>query len=151
MDINFLKKRASLFVIVLMLFSFVYGYSFSFAFNLPLDNGGNTPPANNSGGTTNNGSGILPGEDLTIQDVFTILTGIACWLSRVAGSLMVIFIILAGFRFMNARGDSAKWTSAKKNFAHVLIGSLVILGVYVIIATIANAVGADFSFIPLAC
>ena len=64
---------------------------------------------------------------------------------------MVIFIILAGLRFMNARGDPVAFTVAKKNFNHVLLGLLVIMGVYVIIATVANAVGADFSFIPLVC
>lgn len=94
----------------------------------------------------------LPGEDLAIQDVFNIINGLACWLTRVAGAIMVIFIILAGLRFMNARGDPTAFTAAKKNFNHVLIGLLVIMGVYVIIATVANAVGVtDFSFIPLVC
>ena len=93
----------------------------------------------------------LPGEDLTIQGVFNIINGIACWLLRVVSVVMVIFVILAGFRFMAARGDPRAFVSAKKNFFHVFVGILVILGVYVIIATVANAVGADFSFIPLAC
>lgn len=92
------------------------------------------------------------GVDLTIQDVFAIINGLACWTTRVAVFIMVIFIILAGLRFMNARGDPAAFTAARKNFNHVLIGLIVIMGVYVIIATIANAVGVtDFSFIPLVC
>lgn len=93
----------------------------------------------------------LPGEDLTVQNVFAIVNGLACWLIRVVTAIMVIFIVLAGFRFMAARGDAAKLTSAKKNLTNVLIGVVVIMGVYVIIATVANAVGADFSFIPLRC
>ncbi|MBI2062700.1 MAG: hypothetical protein HYT61_00435 [Candidatus Yanofskybacteria bacterium] len=93
----------------------------------------------------------LTGVDLTVEGVFNIITGLACWLSRVAVAVMVIFIVLAGLRFMNARGDAGKWTDAKKNFNQVLLGTLVIMGVYVIIATVANAVGADFSFIPLVC
>ncbi|MEX2052845.1 MAG: pilin [Candidatus Paceibacterota bacterium] len=99
----------------------------------------------------NNGTSGLPGEDFTIQDVFAIINGLACWLIRVATLVMIIFIILAGFKFMTAQGDPAKLTGAKKNFKHVLIGMVVIMGAYVIIATVANAVGADFSFVPLVC
>jgi hypothetical protein len=92
------------------------------------------------------------GVDITIEDVANIIEGLACWLTRIATAIMVIFLILAGFRFMNARGDTGKWGSAKKNFQHVLIGILVIMAVYVIIATIAYAVGrTDFSLIPLVC
>lgn len=92
------------------------------------------------------------GIDLSIQDVMDILTGLACWLLRVSFAVMVIFLVLAGLRFMNARGDPTRYTGAKKNFTHVLIGIIVIMGVYVIIATVATAVGrADFSLIPLVC
>lgn len=93
----------------------------------------------------------LTGVDLTIEGVFNIITGLACWLTRVVGAVMVIFIVLAGLRFMNARGDTGEWTAAKKNFNQVLLGTLVIMGVYVIIATVAKAVGTDFSFVPLVC
>ncbi len=92
------------------------------------------------------------GIDFTIQDLFAIITGLACWFSRVATSLMVIFIIWSGIKFMSARGDSKAYESAKQTFKHVIIGLIVILGVYVIIATVANAVGiTNFSFIPLQC
>ena len=98
------------------------------------------------------GESGLPGEDLAIQDVFAIINGLVCWFSRIAVLLMVIFIIIAGLRFMAARGDPAAFTAAKKNLNQVLIGLVVIMGVYVIIATVANAVGVtDFSFIPLVC
>lgn len=103
---------------------------------------------NKSVGDSHDWTGI----DLTVQDVFSIIAGLACWFSRVAVAVMVIFIILAGLHFMNARGNPVAYEMAKKNFGQVLIGLLVIIGVYVIIATVANAVGlTDFSFIPLAC
>lgn len=92
------------------------------------------------------------GIDLTIQDVMDIINGLACWLTRIATAIMVIFLVLAGMRFMYAQGDTSKLTAAKKNFQQVLIGILVIMAVYVIIATVANAVGrTDFSLIPLVC
>ena len=99
-----------------------------------------------------NAQGELIGVDLTIEGVFNIVNGLACWLTRAATAAMVIFIILAGLRFMNARGNATAYEGAKKNFNHVLIGLLVIIGVYVIIATVANVVDAtNFSFIPLVC
>lgn len=104
-----------------------------------------------SGGAANGDFGEL-GVDLTIQDVAGIITGLACWLLRVIGFVLVIFIILAGLRFMAAQSNPEKFKNASTNMRNVLIGTLVILGVYVIIATIANAVGiTDFSFIPLVC
>mgnify|MGYP003394888467 CR=1 FL=1 len=90
----------------------------------------------------------LPGVDLGIQDVFK---GLACWLMRVSGSVMIIFLVIVGIKFMNAKGDPTKYNAAKKELTYVLIGMVVILGAYVIIATVAKAVGSDFSFVPLAC
>lgn len=100
---------------------------------------------------TGGGTKSLPGENLSIQDVFNIINGIACWLLRVVTAVMVIFLVLAGLRFMWARGDPTRTITARKNLRYVLWGILVVMGVYVIIATVANAVGASFSFIPLRC
>jgi len=94
----------------------------------------------------------LPDIDLTVEGLFNIIAGLACWATRVAVPIMVVFIILAGFRFMHARGNPTLLTAAKKNFVQVFLGLLVIMGVYYIIATVANTVGVtDFSFIPLFC
>uniref|UniRef100_A0A7V3J991 Uncharacterized protein n=1 Tax=candidate division CPR3 bacterium TaxID=2268181 RepID=A0A7V3J991_UNCC3 len=98
------------------------------------------------------GEGDWTGVDITIEDVANIIEGIACWLTRIATAIMVIFLVLAGLRFMNARGNPTAYQAAVKNFQNVLIGILVIMAVYVIIATIAYAVGrTDFSLIPLVC
>lgn len=109
--------------------------------------GGDAKPTDGGGGEWD-----WTGIDLSIQDVADIINGLACWLTRIATAIMVIFLVIAGMRFMYARGEPAKYESAKKNFQHVLIGILVIMAVYVIIATVANAVGrTDFSLIPLIC
>ena len=94
----------------------------------------------------------FPGEDLEANDVINIVIGLSCWLIRVAFTLTVIFVIIAGFKFMAAQGNQTKYGEAVKNFQNVLLGILVIYGVYVIIATVAHAVGiVNFSFIPLVC
>lgn len=104
------------------------------------------------GGTGKTASNSWMGIDLSIQDVADIINGLACWLTRIATAIMVIFLIIAGMRFMYARGNPTAYQAAVKNFQHVLIGILVIMAVYVIIATVAHAVGrTDFSLIPLVC
>lgn len=114
--------------------------------------GGKEQPPGGETGKTGGGGWDWTGINLTIQDVADIINGLACWLTRIAMAIMVIFLVIAGMRFMYARGEPAKYESAKKNFQHVLIGILVIMAVYVIIATVANAVGrTDFSLIPLVC
>lgn len=94
----------------------------------------------------------VPGINLTIQDVMGIITGLACWITRVALVFVVVAIIYYGVRFIMAQGDPTKLTEARKSFLWGLVGILVILGTYTIIATVANALGADYTlFIPLSC
>jgi len=97
-------------------------------------------------------TGEYQGIDLTIQSVFGIITGLACWFTRFALILIVVYIIIYGIKFMMAQGNETKFTEAKKSFTWGLVGILVILGTYTIIATVANALGADYTLIiPLRC
>lgn len=94
----------------------------------------------------------FPGVDLTIQSVFGIITGLVCWFTRVALIFMVVMVVYYGIQFMLARADATKFGDAKKSFTYGMVGILVILGTYTIIATIANGLGADYSLIiPLDC
>ena len=115
---------------------------------LPGNTGEEDVPDNS--GNENALSGF-PGEDLEANDVINIVIGLSCWLTRVAFTLTVIFVIWVGFKFMAAQGNQTKYGEAVTSFKHVLFGILVIYGVYVIIATVANAVGSSFSFVPLVC
>ena len=94
-----------------------------------------------------------PGIDLTIQSVFGIITGLACWFTRFALVLMVVMIVFYGIKFMTSQGNQTKFDEAKKSFTWALVGVLVILGTYTIIATVANFLGgASYSLvIPLDC
>ena len=88
--------------------------------------------------------------DITVQGLVNIANNLACYIADIAFLLLVIFIILSGFRWMAAGGNSEKVGKAKKNFTYVLIGGLVILGVSGIINTVAVAVGSSFR-IGLGC
>lgn len=94
----------------------------------------------------------FPGVDLTIQSVFGIITGLVCWFTRLALIFIVVMVVYYGIQFMMARADAARFGEAKKSFTYGMVGVLVILGTYTIIATIANGLGADYSLIiPLDC
>jgi len=97
-------------------------------------------------------AGTAPGINLTIQDVMDIITGLACWITRVALVFIVVAVVYFGVKFLTAQGDPTKLTEAKKSFLWGLVGIIVILGTYTIIATVANALGADYTlFLPLRC
>ena len=96
-------------------------------------------------------------EDFTVQKIADIITGFACWLIGIVLAIMVIALIIAGIRFFKATsfvtdgGKTTEINDAKKNLQWVLIGILVILSTNVIIATVANALGGSYSFLPLNC
>lgn len=92
------------------------------------------------------------GIDLTIQSVFGIITGLACWFTRFALILMVVMIVFYGVKFMTSQGNPTKFGEAKTSFIWALVGVLIILGTYTIIATVANFLGGDYTLIiPLNC
>ncbi len=90
-------------------------------------------------------------QDFTVQRIAAIITGFACWLIGIVLAIMVIALIIAGIRFFLAKGNETALTDARKNLTWVLVGILVILATNVIIATVANALGGDYSFLPLNC
>jgi hypothetical protein len=55
----------------------------------------------------------------------------------VALPIIVLFIVVAGFMFVFARGNESKISEARKNFVYVIIGALLILGAWMI----ANLIG----------
>ncbi len=89
--------------------------------------------------------------NLSIQDVIAIFSGFACWLWSFIILVMVIFTIIAGFRFMFAGGNPERYTSARKNLLYLLIGILVIFGVNVILQSVATNLGSTTNLIPFTC
>ena len=108
---------------------------------------GNNPPPNQNNPNNNQTLGY----DLTIDSLGNIISGIACWAINVVLAVMVVALIIAGLRFLGARGDQTKVSEAKKNFNWVIIGIIVILATNIIIATIAGALGGSYSYLPLSC
>lgn len=58
----------------------------------------------------------------------------------VALPIITLFLVVAGFMFIAARGNSGKLDEAKKNFVYVIIGALLILGAWIIATLIGSTV-----------
>ena len=63
----------------------------------------------------------------------------------VALPILTLFIVYSGFMFVLARGNESKLKTAKENFLYVILGSILILGAWVIAtmigATVTQVVG----------
>ena len=90
-------------------------------------------------------------DNYTIDNVIKIFSGFACWLVSIIVAVMIIFIIIAGFRFMMTGGNPEKYDKAKKNLGYLLIGIVVIFGVNVILQSVARNLGSTTTLIPFTC
>ena len=93
-----------------------------------------------------------PGIDLTLDKLKNLIQGLACWLINIALVLIVIAVVFYGIQFLFSRGDPNQITKARESLKYAIIGIVVILGAYTIIASIGNFIteGA-YVFRPLNC
>jgi hypothetical protein len=61
-------------------------------------------------------------------------------LVMVALPIITLFIVYSGFKFVAAQGSESKLTEAKHNFMYVILGSLLILGAWIIATLIGGTV-----------
>ena len=54
--------------------------------------------------------------------------------------IVVVFIVIAGFRFVMAQGNEEKLKKAKKNLLYVLIGTAIVIGANIILLIIDSTV-----------
>ena len=92
-------------------------------------------------------------ESFTVQLVPKILAGLACYIVRFGLIAVGLAIILAGIIFIFSRGNPTVFTNAKKNLLYVIIGGLVIYGVYTIILSVSLFVtgSVNLPWIPFQC
>ncbi len=78
--------------------------------------------------------------DSSFSDIPSFIAGALKVLVMVALPLIALFIVVAGFMFIKARGNPSDLTKAKDNFLYVIIGALLILGAWVIATLISGTV-----------
>jgi hypothetical protein len=59
---------------------------------------------------------------------------------EIALPIIAVYVVISGFKFISARGNTEKLGAARKNFYYVIIGALLILGAWVIANLIAGTV-----------
>ncbi|MBI2626758.1 MAG: hypothetical protein HYW77_00755 [Parcubacteria group bacterium] len=81
---------------------------------------------------------IPEGRAFTLNDVSIIIETIGRYLISLSVLITITFIIWGGIMYMNAGSDSTKLTSAKTRIKNGIIGAVIVLGVGVILRTIAS-------------
>src|SRR3989344_1841441 len=87
---------------------------------------------------------LPPGQPITLTEVDNIIEMLSDFLIVASVLLAVIFIIWGGIAYMSAVADTTKVTEAQTRIKNGMIGAAVVLGVGVIMQTIAGIVSRDF-------
>lgn len=98
---------------------------------------------------------ILPVFSFADEEITTTLenplsaTSLFCFLKDILDVVLtigvivaVIFMVYAGFMYVTARGDTAKLSAAHKAFLGAVIGTAIIMGVWVIANAIVGTINA---------
>jgi len=80
----------------------------------------------------------LRGDNSISETIFTIITFFAGLLA----SLAILFIVIAGILYITSSGDSGRVDRAKQMLTYAIIGLIVALLAWVIVQSIAAALGA---------
>ena len=70
----------------------------------------------------------------------TFIAGFLKVMVQIGLPIVALFLLIAGYRFASAGGNSDKLTKAKDNFIYVIIGASLILGAWVLATLIGNTV-----------
>ena len=87
---------------------------------------------------------LPPGEPVTFDEVNRLIEQIANFMVVTSVLLAIIYIIWGGITYMSAGSDTTKVTEAQTRIKNGIIGAAIVLGVGVIINTIAGIVSRDF-------
>lgn len=86
----------------------------------------------------------VPGQGLTLAEIGALIARVGSFLTSIGVLLAMIAVIVSGIIYMKAGADPTKITNAKTWFKNVLIGALIVLGVGMIINTLANVISRQF-------
>ena len=87
---------------------------------------------------------LPPGKPITFNELDYLISRVATFVMFTSVTLAVIFIVRAGITWMSAGANTTKVDEAKAQLKSGIIGAFVVLGVGVIINTIAAVVTREF-------
>jgi len=84
------------------------------------------------------------GQPVTLSEIEGLIRRVAQFLIVISVIVAVIFIIWGGVMYMAARGDTERAAAAKTTIFNGIIGAAVVLGVGVILQTLAGLITRSF-------
>ena len=87
---------------------------------------------------------LPPGKPVTFNELDYLIARVAQFVMVASVLLAVIFIVRAGITWMSAGADTKKVDEARAQLKSGIIGALIVLGVGVIINTVAAVVTREF-------
>lgn len=108
----------------------------------------NGKDSGNGAGNTSGDFDITQGVDLSIDQIISGIVTLACNIQRIGVLIAFIAIVFIGYQYLvYGVYDPTKLKDIRLKLGYVVVGLVVIFGVYIIIATVANAIGIEnFSF-----
>jgi len=82
------------------------------------------PPDNTSGGTVTIGP---PYGGTGPQSIGELIGNITSWVLGIAGAITVLFIILAGLRYITSHGDTKQAEAAKTTLRNAIVGLVIVV------------------------
>jgi hypothetical protein len=73
------------------------------------------------------------------EKLFDTLFAVAQWLTTLAGSLAVLFLVIGGIRYLAAAGNEAQIKKARSMIIYSVIGLILVIIAYAIVRTINSA------------
>lgn len=92
----------------------------------------------NSSSVSTSASGFS--NPIKANDLSTLLTDLLKVVTTIGAVVVVFFLILAGFKYVTARGDSKKISEAHNTLTWTVIGAMVLLGAQVIATAIQGTI-----------
>jgi len=103
-------------------------------------NGGQTSNGNTGNGTSAFSESSFLRSPLKSKSIVELFSDILDVIMVIATPIIVVFIILAGFKFVTAQGDTFKLKEAKDSLINAIIGGVLILGAKLILMIIQNTI-----------
>lgn len=95
-------------------------------------------------GWANQLADLPAGQPITIDEIDSLISRVARFLVVTSVLVAVIMIVWSGITYMAAGANATKVTEAQTRLKNAIIGAAVVLGMGVIIQTIAGIVTRDF-------
>ena len=85
----------------------------------------------------------LEGDVATLKCLPIVINNVINFALAFSGTVALVIVIYAAYKYISSRGDQAKIDEAKKTLTYALIGMVFIFGAFFIVKLIADLTGAS--------